>query len=275
MLARSFQLRCVLFFVLLSVVSATNAYGQLQYSVTDLGTFLVGGTSVANAVNNLGQVVGNADSGGYAHAFLFSGGSMQDLGTLGGVASSAASINNAGQIVGEALTSSGAAQAFLYSGSGPMQSLGTLPGAGTSFATGINASGQVVGYSGTGRLSLQRRLHAEPWHALGAIQRYECGQRHQQQRGRSWEGLITTQAPSAAVHKPSCSAAVPCKTSGCFRANPLVSPRPSITSGRLSGTVIPAALPPTPSCSVAVPCRTWPRGKPMPSTTSARSWERP
>ena len=59
--------------------------GPVQYTVTDLGTLPGGTQSCAYGINNSGQVVGSAEtSGGADHAFLYSGGSMQDLGTLGG-----------------------------------------------------------------------------------------------------------------------------------------------------------------------------------------------
>ena len=111
---------------MLATITAGSAFGQLQYSVSGIGdSFVAGGASFAYGLNNLGQVVGAADSNGYANAFLWSpsSGSMQNLGTLGGAASSADGINNAGQVVGQALTGSGVGQAFLYSG-GSMQNLG-------------------------------------------------------------------------------------------------------------------------------------------------------
>ena len=62
------------------------------------------------------------------HAFLYSNGTMADLGTLpGGSVSAAHGINASGQVVGYADTSSGYAHAFLYS-NGTMTDLGTLPG---------------------------------------------------------------------------------------------------------------------------------------------------
>ena len=52
------------------------------------------------------QVAGNAEAfGGVENAFLFSGGSIQILGTLtGDVNSFAAGINDSGQVVGSAVT---------------------------------------------------------------------------------------------------------------------------------------------------------------------------
>ena len=110
----------------------------------DLGT-LGGAGTWANGVNDAGQVVGcSQTSSGSGHAFLYSGGVMQDL--LPGVSSSAANaINNAGQVVGGSSVGSGA---FLWSSGGGLQDLDTLPSpynAG-SVAIAINDAGQVVGY---------------------------------------------------------------------------------------------------------------------------------
>jgi probable HAF family extracellular repeat protein len=58
---------------------------RADYVITDLGTF--GGTqSTAAAINSLGQVVGVASFPGdsLSHAFLYSNGVKQDLGSLGG-----------------------------------------------------------------------------------------------------------------------------------------------------------------------------------------------
>ena len=154
--------------------------------MTDLGA-LGGSQSAAYGINDRGQVVGEAETGGggyvaflysngamtnlgtlggaYAdgindsgqavgengagHAFLYSNGTMTDLGTFGGQSSSAQGINASGQVVGEARISSGSYHAFLYS-NGTKADLGTLPGYSYSNATGINVTGQVAGWSWAG-----------------------------------------------------------------------------------------------------------------------------
>ena len=72
---------------------------------------------------------------------------ITNLGTLGGLTSTATAVNALGQVVGYSETATGETHAFLFGG-GVMTDLGTLGGA-YSVATGINASGQVVGYSQT------------------------------------------------------------------------------------------------------------------------------
>ena len=125
----------------------------------DLGT-LGGWDSVAEGINQSGQVVGWADTGGYdssgdaiTHAFRHTGSganpATDDLGTLAAPYnddSTAAGINRSGQVVGYAFATSGAGHAFLYS-NGAMQDLGTLatPYNYSIYAFAINDSGQIVG----------------------------------------------------------------------------------------------------------------------------------
>jgi probable HAF family extracellular repeat protein len=126
-------------------------------AITDLGTLPGGHYSrifhmAWNSTLTSAYFVGYSDmSGGNYHAIvvpLGTGGSMFDLGTLGGAFSYAYDVNRSFQIVGEAGTASGNSHAFLYSG-GSMTDLGTLGGA-SSQAYGISESGKVVGISDNG-----------------------------------------------------------------------------------------------------------------------------
>jgi probable HAF family extracellular repeat protein len=150
---------------------------RFRFTVTDLGT--LGGTeSHAEGINNRGQVVGGAWTGGDkpGHAFLWDGvRGMRDLGTLGGPSSSAQAINDAGQIVGGSdvpcQDSLGDEHAFLWEAGRGMQDLGSL-GTRLCSAYGINKGGQVVGY-GSFTLDHSARegadLHAFQWDAQNGM----------------------------------------------------------------------------------------------------------
>lgn len=132
-----------------------NGSGGLQ----DLTTF--GVSNSARDINDSGQIVGYyTHQPGQYHPFLYSGSrGLQDLGTLGGEEGIAFAINNLGEVVGRADTGAtfepddpkecpcNVSHAFLYSGSGTLQDLGTLGGP-NSEATGINDFGQIVGNAG-------------------------------------------------------------------------------------------------------------------------------
>jgi probable HAF family extracellular repeat protein len=140
----------------------------ISYSVVNLGT--LGGTSGgANSVNNRGWVTGVANLPGdqTAHAALWLGEHVRDLGTLGGPNSAVSwpVKNETGEIVGIAETatvdplgetfscapffgtphSGHTCQGFLWR-DGAMTALPTL-GGNNSYATGANNRGQVVGWA--------------------------------------------------------------------------------------------------------------------------------
>jgi probable HAF family extracellular repeat protein len=84
--------------------------------MTGLGTLPGGLDSSGSAINNHGQLVGNAyTTSGYPHAFRWENGVMTGLGTLpGGLSSGAVAINDHGQAIGTASNSSGFYRAVLY-----------------------------------------------------------------------------------------------------------------------------------------------------------------
>jgi probable HAF family extracellular repeat protein len=166
-------------------------------SLTDLGT-LGGNQSSANAVNNRGQVAGEAlntiadpytsnfnsffiSGATQVHAFRWTRSrGMQDLGTLGGTDSNAISINERGQIVGWSFTNTianpvvdtcgGAVNVptedpFLWE-NGKMIDLGSLGGT-CGQAWALNNRGQVVGFSD---LAGDSGAHAFLWDQAGGMQ---------------------------------------------------------------------------------------------------------
>jgi probable HAF family extracellular repeat protein len=108
--------------------------------------------TVARDINDAGVIVGSANAGGtdLGHAVLWSGGSVQDLGTLDtGYYSEAWGVNAFGQVVGWSYTNGGSGltgvHGFLYS-SGAKQLVDLTPDSDTGYALDINDAGQVTGY---------------------------------------------------------------------------------------------------------------------------------
>jgi probable HAF family extracellular repeat protein len=143
--------------------------------VKDLGT-LGGNRSVALGINNGGQIVGQADTGGstgygtpVSHAFLKlnTQSTLQDLGTLGGDNSSAFAINHLEQAVGQSdITTTPdptfgipAFHGFVWQ-NWAMQDLGQLFGGNFNVAQDLNGRGQVVG---SADLTNDQVAHAFLW----------------------------------------------------------------------------------------------------------------
>lgn len=96
--------------------------------------------SSPGAIDAAGRIVGQA--GG--RAFLWDGGAVIDLGTLGGSASSASGISGNGFITGAADRPDGSSHAFFYDGApGALGDIGQLGVA--SSGAGVNRAGQVAG----------------------------------------------------------------------------------------------------------------------------------
>jgi len=141
--------------------------------IEELGSF-GGNQNEALAINNRGQIVGfslntipdpfslydsifGSPNGTQTRAFLWQGGRMRDIGTLGGNDAAAFYINDRGQIAGFSYTSTAAnpvtglppIDPFLWD-DGKMIDLGSLGGAVgmfTGFGGGLNNRGQVIGMS--------------------------------------------------------------------------------------------------------------------------------
>jgi probable HAF family extracellular repeat protein len=118
--------------------------------MTDLGSF--GGTcTLASAINNRGQVVGEGLRAGdqSAPAFLWEKGLIRELGgSLGGDASGAFAINDLGEAVGFGnLPGNNTFHATLWKNVNSITDLGAIGSDQCSFAGAINASGQIVGSS--------------------------------------------------------------------------------------------------------------------------------
>jgi probable HAF family extracellular repeat protein len=137
-----------------SAFTATN--GNIA-PLTNFG----GNFSAAYAINDSGQVAGQAQiASGAMLAFLYSNGTITNLGNLGGSETPEVSgINASGEVVGYAYLANGNFRGFIWA-NGTMTALGTL-GGDWSQAYAINNAGQVTGIAYTsGNLAAHAFLYA-------------------------------------------------------------------------------------------------------------------
>jgi probable HAF family extracellular repeat protein len=98
--------------------------------------------TLAYGINNSGKIVGSYfDSTGTDHTYLYSGGTFT---TVGPANTSAFGINDSGQIAGTTADSNGF-HGFLYSGGTFTVIDDPSANAGSTFGTGVTATGEVVG----------------------------------------------------------------------------------------------------------------------------------
>jgi len=144
--------RGMLWFVLFAGLLSCATAGAQGWTAVDLGT-LGGSKSVATAINSSGQVVGWSYAAGNPNASIAfitdaNGANMRSLGFLaGGTNSIANGINDSGQVVGSG-DSSARSVGFITDANGANMRALDISGQVVT-ASGINNTGQVVGWTGT------------------------------------------------------------------------------------------------------------------------------
>ena len=151
------------------------------YTITDLGS-LGGGQTVSAGINASGQVTGYSLASTIItepcptkynpkrtcsfhpeHAFVYSNGTMTDLGNLNDVSSQGNAINVSGEVAGTASKPGPSIEAALWTGTTAtdLGALAPLSSGSWSIAKDINDSGQVVGYWATSEGQINTAAH--PW----------------------------------------------------------------------------------------------------------------
>ena len=140
-------------------IGITTVRGQVMYRLEDLGVVKEMEATQSAALNSFGSVVGTAYGGEYPMCAFHYDYLQKFIHEEGAPDSRAFGINSASLIVGDALPvgpMEPRSHATLWKDGVPMD-LGVLSGRSYSRANGINAMGQVVGYSGLQRDSRESR----------------------------------------------------------------------------------------------------------------------
>ena len=145
---RSWRLSAVIGLALFAAQAAFSlaAHAQTSYELVPLGS-LGGGTTEANAINDVGDVVGCSvaviNGTSKLRGYVYRNGSMTDIGSLtDGGTSCASDINDAGEITGYSAASTGESRAFIFK-NGTMTSLGNQGS--SSEGNSINNDGLIAG----------------------------------------------------------------------------------------------------------------------------------
>lgn len=138
-----------------SVDYLTHGFVEAQGTTIELGTY--NQKTVANSINETKTVAGAATFANKWQAFQWVyGGSLVNLGDLGGGWSEGIDINESGWIAGDSTLSEGAMRGFLYKES-TMSVLNPLSDHSVSRARAINDTGWVVGFSDTDASTINKR----------------------------------------------------------------------------------------------------------------------
>jgi probable HAF family extracellular repeat protein len=105
------------------------------------------GNSKAWGINASGAVVGESNVGNTTQATVFSNGSVQTLGTLGGANSYGYGINSSGNVAGVSDVAGGYQHGFVTGPNGTLIDIGPINGGHYSSANAINDLGAVTGFT--------------------------------------------------------------------------------------------------------------------------------
>ncbi len=155
---------------LAGLIVTSTAFAQPSYTLELLPDAGFDG-STARAINDLGQVVGQAaDSSGNTFGVLWNpDGSVVTLDNVSSVTVSgeARGINNSGLIVGESRNDANLAQAVVWDTAGNATPIGNFIGGTFGFANAVNDNGTVVGTAGSANGQV-----AYTWSQAGGLVNY-------------------------------------------------------------------------------------------------------
>ena len=171
-------------------IGITTARGQASYSLEDLGVVKGMEYSEAAAINAEANVAGTAYKGQETCAFHYS---YKFMGDAGGLNSRGFGISSTNLVVGDNFFFTGPmaiSHAAIFKGGVPVD-LGVLKGQLYSRANGVNAMGQVVGFSSRERDSLESRAFVWSSQIGGMIDLGTLGGSYAQAYAINDEGYIT------------------------------------------------------------------------------------